>query len=381
MRIGIDCRTILDPKRGEQAGVGHYTYFLVENLLKIDKKNKYVLFFDPKIGDAGHFKQKNAIIKFFPFIDYKKFLPGAYSHLLIAAYVERENIDVFHSPASTIPLAYSKKAVVTIHDLAIYHNPDWFPKGQKFSTRVAVPQTIKKAKKIVAVSEYTKKDLIKYFKVAEDKVEVIYNGVEPKKDIDAVRPEDPEKIKNKFDIKQDFILFVGTIQPRKNIESLIMAFDSLRSSDVFKNYQLVIAGGRGWNYQPVFKLVRDLALTKKVIFTDYVSKKDKWSLLNAASLFVFPSYYEGFGLSILEAMQQGTPVITSKVTSMPEVAGEAGLLVDPHKVEDIAKSIKKVLSDKALHEKLVQLGYLQAKKFSWKKCAQQTLKLYQEIFK
>jgi glycosyltransferase involved in cell wall biosynthesis len=252
MRIGIDCRTILDPKRGEQAGVGHYTYFLVENLLKNDKKNQYVLFFDPKIGDAGHFKQKNAIIKFFPFIDYKKFLPGAYSHLLIAAYVERENIDVFHSPASTIPLAYSKKAVVTIHDLAIYHKPDWFPKGQKFSTRVAVPQTIKKAKKIIAVSEYTKKDLIKYFKVAEDKVEVIYNGVEPKKDIDNVKPDDPEKIKNKFDIKQDFILFVGTIQPRKNIESLIKAFDRLRNSKEFENHQLVISGGKGWNYQYPF---------------------------------------------------------------------------------------------------------------------------------
>ncbi len=380
MRIGIDCRTILDPKRGEQAGVGHYTYFLVENLLKLDAKNQYVLFFDPKIGDAGHFKQKNVTIKFFPFVDYKKYLPGAYSHLLIAAYVDRENIDIFHSPASTIPLAYSKKAVVTIHDLAIYHNPDWFPKGQKFSTRVAVPQTIKKAKKIIAVSEYTKKDLIKYFKVQEDKVAVIYNGVEPKKDIDDVKTEDRKIVKDKYEIKQDFILFVGTVQPRKNIEGLISAFDSLRSTKIFENYQLVIAGGKGWKYEPVYNLVRELALTKKVIFTDYVTKKDKWSLLNAASLFVFPSFYEGFGLSILEAMQQGTPVITSKVTSMPEVLGDAGILADPYDVKDIAKAIKKVLNNDALREELINKGYQQAKKFSWKKCAKETLQVYREIF-
>lgn len=381
MRIGIDCRTILDPKRGEQAGVGHYTYFLVENLLRNDKKNEYVLFFDPKIGDAGHFKQKNVSIKFFPFVDYKKFLPGAYSHLLIAAYVEREKIDVFHSPASTIPLAYSKKAVVTIHDLAIYHNPDWFPKGQKFSTRVAVPQTIKKAKKIIAVSEYTKKDLIKYFKTPEDKIEIIYNGVEPKKDIDDVKPEDREAVKNKFDIKQEFILSVGTIQPRKNVEGLIKAFDNLRSSKIFENYQLVIAGGKGWKYNSVFKLVKELALTKKVVFTDYVTKKDKWSLLNAASVFVFPSFYEGFGLSILEAMQQGTPVVTSKITSMPEVAGDAGALIDPSDINDLAKGIEKVLTNDDYRDKLIQLGRKQANKFSWEKCARETLAVYEKINK
>jgi len=144
---------------------------------------------------------------------------------------------------------------------------------------------------------------------------------------------------------------------------------------------MVIAGGKGWNYDSVFNLVRDLALTKKVIFTDYVTKKDKWSLLNAASLFVFPSFYEGFGLSILEAMQQGTPVITSKVTSMPEVLGDAGLLVDPDNTKDIAKAMKKVLNDEALKAELINRGYQQAKKFSWKKCAKETLQAYQEAFK
>jgi len=380
MHIGIDCRTILDPKRGEQAGVGHYTYFLVEKLLEIDQQNKYTLLFDPKIGDAGHFKQKNVTIKFFPFSKYKKYLPVAYSHLLIAGFLEKQKLDVFHSPASSVPLAYPGKSVVTIHDLAIYHQPAWFPKGQKFSTRVVVPQTLKKAKKIIAVSEYTKKDLIKYFKVPEEKVAVIYNGVEEMSQSAKSNKNDKsnrsEKVREKFGIQQDFILSVCTLQPRKNIEGLIKAFDSLRSSQAFKDYQLVIAGGKGWNYDSIFKLVRKLALTKKVLFTDYISKEDKFALLKEASLFVFPSFYEGFGLSILEAMQQGTPVITSNITSMPEVAGEAGLLVDPYKIDSIAKGIKKVLTDQPLRQRMVGSGLVQAKKFSWRATAERTLEVY-----
>jgi glycosyltransferase involved in cell wall biosynthesis len=380
MRIGIDCRTILDPQKGEQAGVGHYTYFLIDNLLKIDRKNEYVLFFDPKIGDAGRFKKKNVKIKFFPFIQYKKFLPGAYSHLLVAGFIDREKVDVFHSPASTIPLAYTKKAVVTIHDLAIYHQPEWFPKGQKFSTKVVVPQTLKRAGKIIAVSEHTKKDIMKFFGTPEKKINVVHNGVEMRKDIDLVKPEDKEAVKKKFDIKQEFILFIGTIQPRKNVDGLVRAFDKLRATKIFTDYQLVIAGGRGWDYEGIFKLVRKLALTKKVIFTDYVTKRDKIRLLNAASLFVFPSLYEGFGLSILEAMQQGTPVITSDITSMPEVAGKAGLLVNPRSVSDIANGIKKVLTDDKQRDKMIRSGYKNAEKFSWEKCAKETLMAYKEVF-
>lgn len=378
MKIGIDCRTILDPQHGEAAGVGHYTYNLVENLLSIDQKNHYILFFDRGVGDAGYFKKKNSEIRFFPFAQYKKFLPIAYSHFLVASFVAREKLNVFHSPASTIPLAYGKNAVVTIHDLAIYHEPAWFPR-QVFSTRVSVPKSLAHAKKIIAVSEHTKKDLIKFLKIPKEKIKVILNGVEERKDIDKVNPTDRKKIKEKFGIKQDFILFIGTIQPRKNIEGLISAYNKLRGTKIFASHQLVIAGKKGWDYKKVFEKVKKNNLTRKVIFTDYISPEDKIRLLNAASCFCFPSFYEGFGLSILEAFQQGTPVVTSNITSMPEVAGDAAVLIDPYSVDELSEALEKVLVNKNLREKLIEKGYAQAKKFSWEKCAKKTLEVYKSV--
>lgn len=378
MKIGIDCRTILDPKKGEAAGVGHYTHNLVSSLLDLDKKNNYVLFFDKGVGDAGNFKKKNSEIKFFPYKEYKKFLPIAYSHLLISSFASRENLDIFHSPASTIPLAYGRNAVITIHDLAIYKNSDWFPK-QLFSTKISVPQSLRKAKKIIAVSEYTKKDLMDILNIPEDKIEVVLNGVEAREDIDKKNPSDRSEIKKKFEIKQDFILFIGTLQPRKNIKGLITAFDKLRGGKIFANYQLVIAGKKGWNYKDIFDKVRDKALTKKVVFTDYISSDDKIRLLNAASCFCFPSLYEGFGLSILEAMKQGTPVITSNITSTKEIGGEATYLINPYKSSSIAQALKKVLGDENLRKSLIQKGYSRVKHFSWNKCAKETLSVYNSV--
>jgi glycosyltransferase involved in cell wall biosynthesis len=379
MRIGIDCRTILDPEHGEAAGVGHYTYHLVDNLLNVDKKNQYVLLFDQGVGDAGYFKRKNSQIRFFPQREYKKFLPLVYSHLLCSAALERENLDVFHSPASTIPLCYSKNAVITVHDLAIYQNPKWFPR-QIFATRVSVPQSLKRAKKIIAVSKHTALDLEKFLKVPKEKIAVVYNGVEERQDLNKVDSQSQKKVRQKFDIRQNFILFIGTIQPRKNVEGLILAYDRLRKSEVFKNYQLVIAGQKGWGYKAVFEKIKELALTKKVIFCGYVLREDKIRLLNAASVFVFPSFYEGFGLSLLEAMQQGTPIITSNITSMPEVAGKAGYLIDPHKINSISRGIKEVLTNQNLRQRMINAGFAQAKKFSWEKCARETLEVYKDIF-
>ncbi len=377
MRIGIDCRTILDPESGESAGVGHYTYHLVDKLLDIDRDNKYVLFFDRRVGDAGFFKRENSEIKFFPFIEYKSFLPVAYSHFLVAAYVAREKLDVFHAPACTIPLAYTKSSVVTIHDMAIYYKPEWFPK-QIFSTRVIVPQSVRKARKIIAVSDCTKQDIAKFMKAPEEKVVVVYNGVDS--EIKNKKLVDSRKmLKDKFGVEEKFIVFVGTIQPRKNVMGLINAFDKLRGTEIFDNYQLVIAGKKGWNYEDIFKSIREMGLTKKVIFTGYVTSDDKKLLLANSSLFVFPSFYEGFGLSILEAQRVGVPVITSNVSSMPEVAGDGAVLVDPYDVDSIGRAIKKVLSESEFKSGLIKKGFENVKKFSWEKCARGTLEIYRGV--
>ena len=372
MRIGIDARTILDPAKGERAGVGHYTFYLIKNLIRIDKDVKFVLFFNRNFKETAQFEAPNTKIERFPARGYKKWLPGAYSHMVIARVLAEERLDVFHSPASTIPLGYKGPSVVTIHDLAIYINQSWFPR-QGFSTKIVVPKSLKKAQKIIAVSESTKNDIIDILKVPSEKIEVVYNGVRP---IRKVREED---IKEKFGISEDFILFIGTIEPRKNLIGLIKAFNNLRGSEAFKKHQLVIAGKKGWFFDDVYEAVRDLGLTKKVVFTGYVSSDDKVRLLRGARLFVFPSLYEGFGLSILEAMREGTPVITSNVSAMPEVAGSAAELVDPSRLESIAAAIKKVISDKVLRNEMIKKGQTQEEMFSWDKCARETLKVYKSI--
>jgi len=375
MKIGIDCRTILNPKLGERAGVGHYTYYLVKNLIKYDKKNEYVLFFDWRFRNMKEFEQKNVKVKNFPFSQYNKFLPFAYSHMLISAYLVKAGLDIFHSPVASLPLIYPKKSIVTVHDLAIYKNPTWFP-SQIFSTKLLVPQSLRKADRVIAVSESTKRDLKDIFNVKAKKLKVIYEGFMVKKI--EIKSSKIDSLK-KFKLWPNFILFIGTLEPRKNLITLLRAYKKLLSSSEFKKYQLVLAGTKGYKSNEVFDAIKGLKLGKQVKYIGYVSHNQKIDLLSKAICFAFPSSYEGFGLPVLEAMVLGTPVITSNISSLPEVAGTATLLVDPEKEEDITKALKKLLSDKQLQARLKKKGIEQAKKFSWGKTAKETIKVYESM--
>jgi len=374
MRIGIDCRTILNPGKGEQAGVGHYTYYLVRKLLKYDKVNQYVLFFDYRVTNTKEFKQKNAEIKYFPFSEYKKFLPFSYSHMLISAFLSRNKLDIYHSPANVIPYTFKGNSIITVHDLAIYKHPEWFPRGQQFSTKILVPKSLKKVRKIIAVSETTKKDIIKLFKISAKKVKVIYEGVFREKAKVSL-----QTLKRKHRITDDYILFLGTIEPRKNLVGLIQAYAEVIKSKKFARYQLVMAGAKGWKEKEVFKTIRKLKLEDRVRYLGYVSHEDKLSLIANCTVFVFPSYYEGFGLPILEAMEMGAPVITSNLSSIPEITDHAAVHINPYKEKEILQALKKVLGSAVLRRKLRQAGMKKAKEFSWQKTAKQTMAVYREV--
>jgi len=400
MRVGIDCRTILNPGYGEAAGVGHYTFFLVNNLLKIDKKNEYVLFFDNLLSKNAAEEMiagaPNVKIKFFPFHQYKHYLPFAFSHLLTASAIRKEKLDVFHSPAYILPLAYRGKSVITVHDLAIYKNPKWFPgdflTGQLFSTKTLVPKSLKKTTKIIAVSEYTKKDITEIFKINPGKVEVVYEGVEfrnlPGKSETACGVESEvcfEDLKLKYGLKDDYILFLGTIEPRKNISALVRAFCDLvsKNKNLENKKQLILAGARGWKYEKVFKEIEGcqekLGKRSEVKYIGYVPGREKFTLMKGAACFVFPSFYEGFGLPVLEALSLGVPTITSDKASLPEITGGAAILIDPENVSEICVALEKILTDKNFREDLGKKGVEQAKKFSWKKCAEETLEVYKKV--
>jgi glycosyltransferase involved in cell wall biosynthesis len=373
MRIGIDCRRILDINHGESAGVGHYVYYLIKNLLKIDKENKYYLFFYNHKIKADEFRQDNVKIVYFPGLENIGKIPFFYRHWFIPNILRLYGLNIYHNPANVIPLFYFGKSVLTIHDLAIYKNPEWFPGGQYFTKFVSIPFSIRKAKKIIAVSENTKNDLIKLFKVNPDRITVIYEGVEDFNQF-AI---DENKLRSELKIGKPYFLYLGTLEPRKNLVRLIEAFNEFLKEN--KDFRLVLAGKRGWKYEPIFEAIKKYNLQNKVIYQGYVNKEEKVYLLGNALAFVFPSLYEGFGLPILEAMNLGVPIITSNVASIPELVIDNAVLVDPYSVDSIKEALLKMTKDKQLREDLARKGKGIAQNFTWESCAKKTLELYKSI--
>ncbi len=376
MRIGIDCRTILNPQSGERAGVGHYVDGLVTALIDHYPEDEFVLYFDYRARDISGFARPNVRVKHFPFSQYGKYLSFGYSHMLITAYLLKEGLDVLHVPAGSIPFTYPKKVVYTVHDLAIFKHPEWFP-SSFISRNVLVPQTIRKADAIVAVSSSTARDLKHLFNVPQKKVSIIHHGYDVKKI--PLKRRAQETIE-KFKLPKRFLFFVGTIEPRKNVEVLLQAFMHLRETQPnLEDVALVIAGQLGYHGDKVMQTIMALKAKRAIRYLGYVTHNEKVELMRHASAFVFPSMYEGFGLPVLEAMALGTPVITSKVSSMPEIAGRAALFVDPSSPKDIARAMREVLTKDGVAKRLHELGPKQAAQFSWQHCAEETMAVYRRV--
>lgn len=397
MRIGIDARTILNPEIGEAAGLGHYTYQLIRHLLKVDQdlkcgKNEYVLFFDNRVRrrDIQKFSQKNVKIRHFPFSAHKKYLPGIYSELLITGTLTKEKLDILHSPGGEIPLTYRIPTVITAHNLALFKYPELFSKTERIMAKVMPRAPFKKAKIVIATSKAAKEDIVNFFKIDPKKIKVIYRGFD-KRFFQNARDENIQEVKNKYNIRGKYLLFMSTIKPSNNLTRLIEAFVQFKkllkkknavqrgqSQHQSQSYQLVLAGKDGWLAKEIHQIAEDYNLKKDVVFTGYIPPEDLNPLFNGAELFIFPSLYEEFGTPVLEAMASGIPVIASNVSSLPEITNGAAELVDPYNTEGLANKILEVISSKELQEDLKKKGLERAKKFSWEKCARETLKIYKE---
>lgn len=377
MRIGIDCRTILSTDTGELAGTAHYTTALVAHLLQIDKENTYVLFFDAR-ANPDRYRQSNVeIVTLRP-----SRLPLVMTHVRLTRALTRAKLDLFHSPAHPLPLFYRGRIVWTVHDVTIYDHPEWFPGGlrQWFSMRVTVPRGIDKAAKLIAPSESTRRDILRIFKVPEEKVTVVHEGAPTEFSISNFQFPN----KSQFPIFKPYFLFIGTIEPRKNLVRLIDAFIRFRQTYNLSPqiYDLVIAGASGWKNDDVFMQIEraNLKLGKGTVqYLGYVSEEEKIALLKNATAFIWPSLYEGFGLPVLEAMAAGAPVITSKVSSIPEITGDAALLVDPENMDAITEAMRKIVSDDVFRDQLKTRGVNRAKEFTWEKAAKETLAVYQGL--
>jgi glycosyltransferase involved in cell wall biosynthesis len=382
MRIGIDARAILNPEKVAPTGVANYVWNLVKNLLEIDKENQYILFFDFKVQDKDvkRFTQPNVKIKFFPFSDYKKYMPAAYSEILGMATFAREKMNVLHttSPLYRVPATYRGKIVTTFYDFASYRLPELFPRLSTAKLKTLYSFAAKKSDRIITVSESTKKDTREFLGYPGEKITTIYNGIDNRFfEEDFFSKED---VKKAYGILDKYILFLGTLEPRKNLSRVLEAFARFKKN--YKNsfdYQLVVAGKKGWLTEEYFQQASDLGITDDVVFTGYVGGDELKPLYTNAEFFVMPSLYEGFGQTIVEAMACGAPCLVSKVSSIPEIADEAAYFVDPHDTDGIAKGMMELATNKELRESLSVKGKAQAKKFSWEKCAKETLEVYKNV--
>jgi glycosyltransferase involved in cell wall biosynthesis len=285
--------------------------------------------------------------------------------------------DIFFSPSHYLPMLVPMSKVFTLHDLGYLVFSGQFKKYDYWQLKYWTAISIIISKYIIAVSESSRKDIVRHYPFASKKVEVIYHGY----DKNLFNPTIPDNVvrqaKNKYGIDSDYILFLSTLKPSKNIEGLLEAYSSLKGSA--GGAKLVISGKKGWLYKSIFEKVKLLKLESKVIFTDYVTEKEKAALIKGARLFILPSFWEGFGMDVVNSMACGTPVVISNIGSLPEVAGKAAIFVDPYNTESISDGIRRVFSMSPMeYNKRVKMCLNQAKKFSWEKCAEQTLKLLEK---
>lgn len=355
MRIAIDMQTTL----AQKTGMGFYVQNIVSNLERLDRTNEYV--------------------KVFPTVeqDFNSVRRWWWDQVGFPNMATSAGVDLIHQPAFSAPVMHSKPTVVTIHDLIAIHFANDIPLGSRLYFGRWMPFSYRFADHVIAISEYTKKDITALLGLPEEKITVIYEAadeafcpIREKSELDRVRA--------KYRTGDRFLLHVGTINPRKNLEFLVRVFAAARKK-VGPSWKLVITGKKGWYYEGLFRAVEELGIQDAVIFTGYVDESDKPALYNAASIFTFPSLFEGAGLPPVEAMQCGIPVVSSNTSSLPEMVGSGGILLSPTDDKGWVRALTSLMTDASLRREYGAKGQKQAKRFSWERAARETVKVYERV--
>jgi glycosyltransferase involved in cell wall biosynthesis len=366
MRIGIDARMT----HYRQAGISQYTLGLIEGLARCNTDDEFVILQSRKSTEP--------ILERPGFSTRRLLTPSHHrlEQLALPLEISPLRLDVLHSPDFIPPFRRNCRSVITVHDLVFVMYPDLLTK-QSARYYGQIDEAVRDSDAIIAVSQATKMDVIRLLGVSEKKITVIYESASP-----IFRPlnkeEVAERVRARFGLSDDFILFVSTIEPRKNVPNLLRAF-RLLLDNYHPQAKLVLVGEKGWLFEDVFELADTLKLNEDALFLGRVTTEELLWLYNSAQALVQPSLYEGFGLPPLEAMACGTPVVTSNVSALPEVVGDAGVLVDPHDVDALAVAIWRILGDEQLRASLIEKGFRRAAVFSWDKAAQETLSLYHSL--
>lgn len=365
MVIGINASSAL---KENPTGVEEYTFQFVKHLAMIPEsaEHRFVLYLNPRlkpqrlpeIGDLPeNFRLKYLLFPFF------------WTQLRLAAEILRAEIDVLFIPVHILPLIHPAKSVVTIHGLEYEFYPKMYPFLHRQYLRWSTKYALKNATKIIAVSQSTKNDLVNLYGGNPEKISVIHHGVNQ---VSGIKYQ-VSGIKN-----DNSILYIGRLELKKNILGIIEAYNKLRVGNSRLKNKLVLAGSTGFGFAQIKQAIGQSPFKKDIILRGYVSEKEKGELLQNAAIFLYPSFYEGFGMPILEAQEYGVPVITSNVSSMPEIAGKGAVLVDPKNTGETAQAMRRVLTDENLRNNLIKSGLENVKRFSWEKCARETLKVLTE---
>jgi glycosyltransferase involved in cell wall biosynthesis len=376
MIIGIDIRNIGKQRTGDET----VFFNLVKNLAAIDSENKYRLFTD--ITDDAKLQNIKGKLEIednpnFQIISLKSANKFLWNLWILPNYLRKNPVDIYHTQY-ILPFFISKKIklITLIHDISFNFYPGLIRWVDLFFLKILIPWSLKRADKILAVSEFTKKEIEHYYGASPEKIAVVPNsgGEDLNKDI---IPEELSAIKEKYFLPEKFILYLGTMQPRKNLPVLLQALTKLKAD----GWKLVLAGQRNaYNQDPKIEfLIKKFSLKKEVIFAGFVPEEEKTALLKLARVFCFPSLYEGFGIPVLEAMQAGTPAVVSDIPPHHEVAGEAVLYFSPSNAKDLRAKIIKIEENSGLREQLIQNAKARARLFSWKKTAEKTLEIYQKL--
>ncbi len=372
-RIAINAHLLNLSGNYRSAGINWYIYHLLKNLESIPDFDYTVFLSDVHAREQfqhlhlvrSRLPTHNPIVRIF----WEQFIqPGA---------LRASQADLLHALAFAGPRQISIPWLVTIYDLSFMKFPQSFNALNRIYLKYAVRDSLRRADRAIAISESTKRDLVSLFGVSPNKVCTIHCGVDA-----AFKPApdstDVAQLRARYSLPEKFILYLGTIEPRKNIVRLLRAFARARR-DARLPHRLVMVGARGWKYAQVDRVIEGEGIEGQVIFTGYAPQEELVSWYRAADLFVYPSLYEGFGLPPLEAMACGTPVVTSNASSLPEVVGDAALMVNPDDERSLAEAIIRALTDRTLRQDMIARGITQAKKFSWERTARETTALYREV--
>jgi len=377
MRIGIDISRTIE----ESTGVGYYAKHLVSGLAKVDPDNDYLLygiFYDchprgwknasipPSSNFRLHQRESPSWLVRRQWINF-----GHYKEKLLGG------IDLLHSTAYTLPPVSDTNMIVTIHDLSCFVLPQFHTSENcQFVTR-NVHHASRRARFIIADSESTKREVKRFLHVPDEKIEVIYLAAAESFYREAL-PSSITKVKKTYRITKPYFLAVGSLEPRKNLSRALIAFKALIETGKV-DYQFVIAGGKGWKNESFDTALKRLNIDDRLVVTGYVAEEDLLPLYQGADVFLYPSLYEGFGLPVLEAMASGVPVVTSNTSSLPEVAGDAALLVKPMEVFDIYEAMEALATRPDLREECRRKGFKRSRIFTWEETARKTLTLYQKV--